>query len=178
MKSKNPRSRTDGLVIRELDKEVLILDLRANRVMCLNETSAHVWRACDGTKTVGQIQQSLSEEMGSPESESESAVLLALELLRKDALLVNGENINNKFRGLSRRQAIKVFGAGILSSTGEIPYSLFSPDVTRQPFVTDVVINTDYNPSHMQNKLFVAPSLPFLRRELEGLVLRFGIPAL
>jgi phenylalanine-4-hydroxylase len=70
----------------------------------------------------------------------------------------------------------KVFGAGILSSTGEIPYSLFSPEVTRRPFVTDVVINTDYDPSRMQDKLFVAPSLPFLRRELEALVRRFGIP--
>ena len=70
----------------------------------------------------------------------------------------------------------KVFGAGILSSTGEIPYSLFSSEVTRRPFVTDVVINTDYDPSRMQDKLFIAPSLPFLRRELEGLVRRFGIP--
>ena len=72
----------------------------------------------------------------------------------------------------------KVFGAGILSSTGEIPYSLFSPEVTRRPFVTDVVIATDYDPSRMQNRLFIAPSLPFLRRELEGLVRRFGIPVL
>ena len=72
----------------------------------------------------------------------------------------------------------KVFGAGILSSTGEIPYSLFSPEVTRRPFVTDVVINTDYDPSRMQDKLFIAPSLPFLRRELEALVRRFGIPVL
>jgi phenylalanine-4-hydroxylase len=70
----------------------------------------------------------------------------------------------------------KVFGAGILSSTGEIPYSLFSAEVTRRPFVTDVVINTDYDPSRMQDHLFIAPSLPFLRRELEGLVRRFGIP--
>jgi phenylalanine-4-hydroxylase len=72
----------------------------------------------------------------------------------------------------------KVFGAGILSSTGEIPNSLFSKDVTRQPFVTEVVINTDYDPSYMQSKLFIAPSLPFLRRELEALVRRFGIPVL
>lgn len=72
----------------------------------------------------------------------------------------------------------KVFGAGILSSTGEIPYSLFSPEVTRRPFVTDVVINTDYDPSRMQDRLFIAPSFPFLRRELEGLVRRFGIPVL
>jgi phenylalanine-4-hydroxylase len=70
---------------------------------------------------------------------------------------------------------IKVFGAGILSSTGEIPYSLHSPEVKREPFVTDVVIATDYDPSRMQDHLFIAPSLPFLRRELEGLVRRFGI---
>jgi len=72
----------------------------------------------------------------------------------------------------------KVFGAGILSSTGEIPYSLFSPEVTRRPFETDVVITADYDPSRMQNNLFIAPSFPFLRRELEKLVRRFGIPAL
>jgi phenylalanine-4-hydroxylase len=69
----------------------------------------------------------------------------------------------------------KVFGAGILSSTGEIPYSLFSSDVIRRAFVTDVVIKTDYDPSRMQNHLFIAPSLPFLRRELEELVRRFEI---
>jgi phenylalanine-4-hydroxylase len=69
----------------------------------------------------------------------------------------------------------KVFGAGILSSTGEIPYSLFSPEVKRQLFVTEVVINTDYDPSRMQDNLFIAPSMPFLRRELEDLVRRFGI---
>jgi phenylalanine-4-hydroxylase len=72
----------------------------------------------------------------------------------------------------------KVFGAGILSSTGEIPYSLFSPEVTRRPFVTDEVIATDYDPSRMQDKLFVAPSFPFLRRELENLVRCFIIPVL
>ncbi len=74
--------------------------------------------------------------------------------------------------------ATKVFGAGILSSTGEIPYSINSPDVKREPFVTDVVINTDYDPSRMQDHLFIAPSFPFLRRELEALVRRFGIPVL
>ena len=62
----------------------------------------------------------------------------------------------------------KVFGAGILSSTGEIPYSLFSPEVTRRPFVTDVVIDTDYDPSRMQDHLFIAPSLPFLAARAGG----------
>ncbi len=70
----------------------------------------------------------------------------------------------------------KVFGAGILSSTGEIPYSLFSEEVTRRPFVTTDVIATDYDPSHMQNRLFVIPSFAFLRAELKALVRELGIP--
>ena len=40
--------------------------------------------------------------------------------------------------------------------------------MTRRPFVTDTVITTDYDPSQMQEDFFIAPSLPFLRRELEG----------
>ena len=80
-----------------------------------------------------------------------------------------------EFGLIQEAQETKVFGAGILSSTGEIPHSLFSSEVTRRPFVTDVVINTDYDPSRMQDQLFIAPSMPFLRHELENLVSRFGI---
>ena len=69
----------------------------------------------------------------------------------------------------------KVFGAGILSSTGEIPFSL-SSEVEHRPFVTDRVIETDYDPSRMQDVLYIIPSFPFLRREIEQLVKRFGIP--
>jgi len=69
---------------------------------------------------------------------------------------------------------IKVFGAGILSSTGEIPFSL-SKEVKRRPFITDEVIKTDYDPSRMQDQLFIIPSFAFLRREVEQLVKRFGI---
>jgi phenylalanine-4-hydroxylase len=71
----------------------------------------------------------------------------------------------------------KVFGAGILSSTGEIPFSL-SDKVEHRPFVTDDVIATDYDPSRMQDLLFIIPSFAFLRREIEQLVRRFGIPVL
>ena len=83
-----------------------------------------------------------------------------------------------EFGLLEEHGEIKVFGAGILSSTGEIPYSLTSREVTRRPFVTDVVINQDYDPSRMQDNLFIAPSFAFLRQELEALVRRFNIPVL
>jgi phenylalanine-4-hydroxylase len=83
-----------------------------------------------------------------------------------------------EFGLMQEADEVKIFGAGILSSTGEIPYSLTSSEVTRRPFVTDVVINTDYDPSKMQVDLFIAPSFAFLRQELEALVRRFGIPVL
>jgi len=68
----------------------------------------------------------------------------------------------------------KILGAGILSSLGEIPHAL-SASVERRPFVTDEVIATDYDWSKMQDLLFVIPSLPFLRQEVERLVGRFGM---
>jgi phenylalanine-4-hydroxylase len=74
--------------------------------------------------------------------------------------------------------AVKVFGAGILSSTGEIPFSVLSADVTRRPFVTDEVIETDYDPSRMQDHLFVIPSFAWLRQEAERLVERRISPGL
>ncbi len=80
-----------------------------------------------------------------------------------------------EFGLIEEEGATKVFGAGILSSIGEIPYSL-SPNVERRPFVTDEVIATDYDPSRMQDLLFVIPSFTFLRSEVERLVQRFGVP--
>ena len=81
-----------------------------------------------------------------------------------------------EFGLIEEANEVKVFGAGILSSVEEIPNSLTSPGVVRRPFVTEEVIVTDYDPSRMQDRLFIAPSLPFLRQELERLIDQFGIP--
>jgi phenylalanine-4-hydroxylase len=77
--------------------------------------------------------------------------------------------------GLIQEEGItKVFGAGILSSTSEIPFSL-SDDVERRRWRTEEVIATDYDPSRMQAVLFVIPSFAFLRFEVEQLVHRLGL---
>lgn len=68
----------------------------------------------------------------------------------------------------------RVFGAGLLSSTGEMPFAL-SNDVERRRFVTDEVVATDYDPSKMQALLFVIPSFGFLREEVARFVERLGI---
>jgi phenylalanine-4-hydroxylase len=68
----------------------------------------------------------------------------------------------------------RVYGAGILSSTSEIPFAL-SDDVDRRRWKTEEVIATDYDPSRMQSVLFVVPSFAFLRYEVEQLVQRLGL---
>ncbi|CAN5364320.1 hypothetical protein BH11PLA2_BH11PLA2_38660 [soil metagenome] len=83
-----------------------------------------------------------------------------------------------EFGLIEEQNETKVFGAGILSSLGEIPHALFSKNVNRRPFITEEVINQDYDYSQMQVNFFIAPSMPFLRRELETLVKRLGIPVL
>ena len=68
----------------------------------------------------------------------------------------------------------KIFGAGILSSTCEIPFSL-SDDVERRRWRTEEVIAADYDPSRMQSLLFVVPAFAFLRHEVEQLVERMEL---
>jgi monomeric phenylalanine-4-hydroxylase len=62
---------------------------------------------------------------------------------------------------------IKAFGAGLLSSVGEIQFC-FTPDVERRPFSVAGIIETPYDYSRMQEKLFVIPSFAALRREVEA----------
>ena len=67
---------------------------------------------------------------------------------------------------------LKFFGAGLLSSFGEMQHAL-SDDVERIPFDMETLIHTGYDPSRMQNKLFVIESLEQLREETEKLIQRF-----
>lgn len=61
-----PRSRMDGLVIRELDDETLVYDTERDKAHCLNQTAALVWEQCDGKTTVSQAAQSLQSKLDVP----------------------------------------------------------------------------------------------------------------
>src|SRR3982750_1614851 len=103
MGSKKPLSRKNDLVIQEHDGEILIYDLTDNRALCLNETSARVWRACDGTNSVEDISRLVGNE---------DLVWLALAELKKEKLVDHGPAMPEKFGGMSRRQVIRKIGVG------------------------------------------------------------------
>jgi hypothetical protein len=113
MKSRHtPVSRQANLVIQELDREVLIYDLSENRAYCLNQTSAMVWQACDGTKNITEISQLISQKL--KVSANEDLVWFALEQLKKEHLIENAADLPNHFDGLSRREVVKRVGLGTL----------------------------------------------------------------
>lgn len=59
-----------------------------------------------------------------------------------------------------------VYGSGILSSAGEIEYSIESPDVQRVPFQLEWVINQSFEIDRYQPLLFVIDSFEHLYKEV------------
>ncbi len=50
-----PHKRHEGLVVREMDAEILVYDRSAARAVCLNETSAFIWSQCDGSTSADEL---------------------------------------------------------------------------------------------------------------------------
>ncbi len=62
---------------------------------------------------------------------------------------------------------VKAYGAGLLSSFGELPHA-FGTSVERRPFDVDEVVSTSYDFSAMQDRLFVVPSFRGLHDQIRG----------
>lgn len=68
---------------------------------------------------------------------------------------------------------IKAYGAGLLSSFGELEHA-FGDEVERRPFDLEEVIHHDYTYSDMQPVLYVIPSYQELKEETRKYIERFN----
>lgn len=103
-----PAGRKENIVVQELKGEILIYDLKINKAFCLNETSALIWQMCDGNNSIGDISRKLSKKLKAPVTED--FVWLAIDQFQKDNLLDESQEIETRFNGLSRREAIRKVG--------------------------------------------------------------------
>lgn len=104
-----PKARSVGVVVRELDEEVLVYDLDTHRAVCLNGAAASVWRLCDGQRTPEEIRRALTKTNAS--AVPAEFVWLALEQLGRDGLLDAGLPARPRaLAGLSRREMIRRVG--------------------------------------------------------------------
>lgn len=99
-------ARQNGIVVQEMPDEVLVYDLDTNKAHCLNQSAALVWKACDGTNSIGEIVKQVEAAGGG--KVTEDFVWLAIDQLGENGLLAN--EIAPKFAGQSRRQVLKTIG--------------------------------------------------------------------
>ena len=72
-----------------------------------------------------------------------------------------------EFGLVEERGGLRAYGAGLLSSFGELPHA-FSEAVSRRPFRIAEIIEQEYAHDRMQDVLFVAPSLGAILADVQS----------
>jgi hypothetical protein len=103
-----PTARTQGIVVQEVPGELLVYDTESARAHCLNETAAAVWRAADGTRSVGEIAVGLGVVDATDPARGEALVWLALEQLEENGLMTS--SLAEAVAGASRRELLRRVG--------------------------------------------------------------------
>ncbi len=103
-----PIARSSDLVVQEVGEETLVYDLKTNKAKCLNETSAMIWKLCDGTRSAVEITMALSAELKT--KVEQELILVALDQLQKEELLKSENDVVFALEGTSRRELIKKVG--------------------------------------------------------------------
>ena len=80
-----PRARKADLVVKEMPDELLVYDLKRDRIHVLNQSAAFIWTQCNGRRTVDDLARAVAKSLQIPEHEQ--VVWLALEELGKYHLL-------------------------------------------------------------------------------------------
>lgn len=105
----NPRARREDLVTKQLPDEVLVYDRERDKVHCLNQTAALVWKYCDGKTTVSTMARHLERDLNTNKVD-ERIVWYALDQLSKDHLLEENFAPHAMLGGMTRRQMVHVLG--------------------------------------------------------------------
>lgn len=71
-----------------------------------------------------------------------------------------------EFGLIEERDSVKAFGAGLFSSYEEMQHAN-SAAVNLRPFDLDEVIHTEYDPTRLQDTMFVIPSIQTLKKAVE-----------
>ncbi len=128
-----PKSRSKNVIIQEMKDEVLIYDIDTNKVVCLNQTAKLIWKKCDGNRSISSIAKEVGKELG--KTIDNELVWLAINQLNAGDLLSNGEGVENRFEGLSRREVIKKIGITSMVSL-PIVSSVVAPNAVAAQSVT------------------------------------------
>ena len=102
--NKLPLARNKDVIVKGFEDEILIYDSLVDKAYCLNETSAAVYRACDGKTTFRELKKN--------HKFSDDLIFLALDELKAKKLLEerSAALYDSPLRGLTRREPISRVG--------------------------------------------------------------------
>ena len=105
-----PKRRDEGLIVREVESEVIVYDLDRHEAHCLNPEAARLWNSCDGKLDGRQILYQLYGD--DLESDHEAAYLIGLQQLQEKHLLDEGNGTASVVHetGVSRREIVASYG--------------------------------------------------------------------
>lgn len=103
-----PLARTKNIIVQTLKEETLLYDLNSDQAFCLNQTSAIVWRACDGATDF--------EELKRKNKFADEIIWLALDELKKKNLLEDDGNFHLSLCRISRREMIRNAGYAAMTA--------------------------------------------------------------
>ena len=103
-----PAARSEGIICKQIDGELLIYDLDRNKAHCLNSTAAFVWQHCDGQTSLTELARAVSTALQTPYGEA--VIEMALTQLGRDHLLC--ETPEEVVADLSRRALVRRLGLG------------------------------------------------------------------
>lgn len=109
-----PIARKGNIVVRNTANETLVYDLNINKALLLNETSAFIWKLCDGNHDISEIRRQVTQNF--KQVAPEDLVWLACEQLNENNLLEEPIELPNYFRGWKRREMIKRIGFATMVS--------------------------------------------------------------
>jgi hypothetical protein len=121
-----PIARREGLLVEELDDELVVYDEGRDTACRLNATSALVWRAADGTRSIEELVELLRAEIGEPADED--LVMVTLDGLGAHGLLEGHAARPAEEARLSRRRFIRRVGTvGAAALMLPVVHSMVAP---------------------------------------------------
>jgi hypothetical protein len=122
-----PLARTAGLLVEEVEDELLVYDQDHDSAHRLNRTAAIVWRHCDGEHDIPALVAVLSEELGGDLAD-EDLVRIALDNLADRGLVEGVPQRAPEETRVSRRRFIRRVGTvGVAALALPVVTSLVAP---------------------------------------------------
>jgi coenzyme PQQ synthesis protein D (PqqD) len=80
-------NKSRGLVVEDMDGEILLYRPSTHQAIHLNGTAAVIWRLCDGTRTVNDLVQCLGDQYPAAKAAIALEVRQAIDLLLREGAL-------------------------------------------------------------------------------------------